>query len=92
MSLLNVSRVWVTVLVERTTSHCIISCIKVMLTFLTSISDSLDLVDIKVIDDGVEAGVEVIQKFNNLQWSATTGNLCKPNNITGEEKWRQYGG
>jgi hypothetical protein len=41
-----------------------------------------------VIDDGVEAGVEVIQKLNNLQRSATSGNLRKSNNITGEEKWK----
>ena len=59
------------------------------LKLLTSISDGLDLVDIKVIDDGIKAGVKVIQKVNNLQGSATTSNLRKSNNITASRGGRE---
>ena len=59
------------------------------LKFLTSISNGLDLVDIKVIDDGIKAGVKVIQKVNNLQGSATSGNLRKSNNITASRGWEE---
>ena len=49
---------------------------------LTSISNGLNLVDIKVINDSIKAGVKIIQKVNNLQWSTVSGNLGETNNIT----------
>ena len=62
---------------------------KLKLKLLTSISDCLDLVDIKVIDDGIKAGIKVIQKVDNLQGSAASGNLRKSNNITVSQGGRE---
>ena len=69
-------------------AHCM-AATGMKLKLLTSISDGLDLVDIKVIDDGIKAGVKVIQKVNNLQGSATTSNLRKSNNITASRGGRE---
>ena len=48
----------------------------------TGISDGLDFVDIKVVDDGIKAGVEVIEEVHHLEGSAVPGNLGEANNVT----------
>jgi hypothetical protein len=47
-----------------------LSQISLFWMLLNSLSYSLDFVDIKVLDDGVEEGVEIIEKVDNLQWCA----------------------
>ena len=50
--------------------------------FLTGISNGLNFVHVKVVDNGIKAGVEVIEEVNHLQWGAGPSNACEPNNVT----------
>ncbi len=52
----------------------------------TCISNSLDLVHIKVVNDGIKACVQVVQEVHNLEWSAVAGNPGESHNVTGESK------
>ena len=52
---------------------------------LTGISNGLHLVHIKVVDNGIKTGVEVIEKVNHLQRSAGSSNTCEPHNVTESE-------
>lgn len=56
----------------------------------TCISDGLHLVDIKVIDDGIETSVEIIQQVNHLQWCTVTSNPGEPHNVTGDKGKGEY--
>ena len=49
----------------------------------TGISNGFDFVNVKVVDDGIKAGVQIVEQVYHLEGSATTSNLGESNNVTG---------
>ena len=49
---------------------------------LTGVSDSLNFVDIEMVDNTIKTRVEIIEQVHHLQRSAAPGNLSEPNNVT----------
>lgn len=52
-------------------------------TVRTGVSNGLHLVHVKVVNDGIKTGVEVVQQIHHLEGGAAPSNLCEPNNVTG---------
>ena len=51
---------------------------------LTGISNGLHFVNIKVVYDGIEAGVEVVEQVHYLQWSTGSSNAGEPHYVTAQ--------
>ena len=56
------------------------------MTVRTGISNGLHLVHVKVVNDGIKTGVEVVQQIHHLEGGAAPSNLCEPNNVTAWER------
>lgn len=51
---------------------------------LTGVSDGLHLVDVMVVDDVIEGGVELVEEIHHLVGSAAAGQLRETHNVTAQ--------
>ena len=58
-------------------------------TVRTGVSNGLHLVHVKVVNDGIKTGVEVVQQIHHLEGGAAPSNLCEPNNVTGRGEGKE---
>lgn len=57
------------------------------MTFIrTSIADCLNFVDVIIVNDVIECGVELVEEVHDLVGGAGTRQLCKANDITAAEE------
>ena len=56
--------------------------IAIVIFELTCISNGLNFIDIKLIEDVIKCGVQLIQHGDNLHGSACTGQASESNDVT----------